>query len=87
MAVRLLAVQLGPVEPKNGHCGTLEGVLEKRNVEQPVHDRVGVVQMDEEPGEYQERADEEWPEDGSVLKREKKMRFNVFSSSDSCTMC
>lgn len=70
MAVRFLAVQLGPVEAEDGHRGTLEGVLQKRDVEQPVHYRVGIVQMDEETGEYQERTDEEGSKDGAVLGKE-----------------
>lgn len=68
VAVRLVAVQLGPIVAEDGHRCPLQCVLQEGHVKQPVHQRVGVVQMDEEPGEDQERTDEKRPEDGAILQ-------------------
>lgn len=59
-----------PIAKQRQRC-TLQGVLEKGHVEQPVHKFIGVRQMDEETGENQEWTDEKGTKDCAVLLSKK----------------
>lgn len=68
LAIHLITGHPRPPIAKQRQRGTLQGVLQERHVEQPVHKLMGVVQVDKESGKDQEGTDEKWSKDSAILK-------------------
>lgn len=75
LAEQSTALHLRSIITEYGQCGTLERVLEERDVEQPVEHLVSIGQVNEESGKNEKGTDEKGSEDGAILEKKENKIF------------